>query len=85
MNNQVDQKEIFKIISPVIADLLGIDVSNMSIESSFDSLGADSLDMLEITMKVEEIYSIEIPDEQAATIKTVKQLIEIIQAAQRVG
>lgn len=82
MNNHLEQKEVFKTVSQIVADLLSIDSTTITLDSSFDELGADSLDMLEIIMKIEETYSIEISDEQAASIKTIKQMVEKVQSTQ---
>jgi acyl carrier protein len=60
---------------------LGKDVSEVTTGASFiDDLGADSLDIVELVMKMEEEFAIEIPDEEAEKIKTVNDVVEYIKA-----
>ena len=51
----------------------------MTDQATLESLGADSLDMLEIIMKLEEAFGVEIDDDQAENIQTVGQAVESIQ------
>ncbi len=76
---QYDAKETYTKVVTVIAEILTIDPSSITVDSTFESLGADSLDILEIIMKLEEIFNIEINDEAAAHIKTVGQAVDNIQ------
>lgn len=70
-------------VKEIIANQLGKEVSEIPVESSFmEDLGADSLDVVELVMAMEEEFKIEIPDEDAEKIKTVKDAIEYIQARQ---
>jgi len=67
-----------KVIS-IIAEQLGMDEEEIKLEASFvDDLGADSLDIVELVMALEEEYGIEIPDEDAEKIKTVQDAINYI-------
>ncbi|RMD47043.1 MAG: acyl carrier protein [Aquificota bacterium] len=66
-------------IKEIIADQLGIDVSQIKPESKFvDDLGADSLDVVELIMAFEEEFDVEIPDEDAEKIQTVGDVINYI-------
>jgi acyl carrier protein len=59
-------------VKTIIADQLGVGEDEIKPESSFiEDLGADSLDIVELVMAMEEEFEIEIPDEQAENIKTV--------------
>ncbi|HAA81323.1 MAG TPA: acyl carrier protein, partial [Thermoanaerobacter sp.] len=61
------------------AEQLGIDPEEITMESSFiDDLGADSLDIVELIMALEEEFDIEIPDEDAEKIKTVGDVVEYL-------
>jgi acyl carrier protein len=61
----------FEKVRDVIVEKLGVDASKISAEASFiDDLGADSLDTVELIMQFEEVFDIEIPDEDAETITT---------------
>ena len=67
-------------IKKIVADHLGIEESKVTDESSFiDDLGADSLDTVELVMAFEETFGIEIPDDAAETILTVKDAINFIE------
>ena len=68
-------------VKKIVADHLGIDAAKVTDESSFiDDLGADSLDTVELVMAFEEEFSIEIPDDAAETITTVKDAISFIES-----
>lgn len=63
----------------IIVDQLGVDEDEVKLEASFvDDLGADSLDVVELVMALEEEFGLEISDEDAEKIGTVKQAIEYI-------
>ena len=67
-------------IKSIVVDQLGVDESQVTEDASFvDDLGADSLDTVELIMAFEEEFDIEIPDEDAQKIKTVKDVIEYIE------
>ena len=64
----------------IVVEHLGIDDSKVTPEAKFiDDLGADSLDTVELVMAFEEKFNIEIPDDAAETILTVKDAIDFIQ------
>ena len=66
-------------IQAIIAEQLGIEESEITMESNFsDDLGADSLDLFELVMNLEEEYSIEIPTEELEAIKTVGDVINYL-------
>lgn len=66
-----------KKIIEVIADELNMDESDVTLESTFtDDLGADSLDVCQIIMRLEDMYKITIDDDAAMEIKTVRDAIE---------
>ena len=67
-----------KIIE-IIIDQLGVDEKQVNSKASFiDDLGADSLDTVELVMALEEEFDIEIPDEDAEKIATVKNAVDYI-------
>ena len=69
-------------VKQIIVEQLGVDEAEVTPSASFvDDLGADSLDMVELVMAFEEAFDIEIPDEDAEKIKTVKDAIEYIEQA----
>ncbi len=65
----------------IIADRLGVDKSEVVPEAAFiDDLGADSLDLVELIMAMEEEFDIEIADEEAEKLRTVQDVLNYIQA-----
>jgi acyl carrier protein len=66
-------------VKSIIADQLGVSEDEIKQESSFiEDLGADSLDIVELVMAMEEEFEIEIPDEEAENIKTVGDAVTYI-------
>ena len=66
-------------VKQIIVEQLGVDEGEVTPNASFvDDLGADSLDTVELVMAFEEAFDIEIPDEEAEKIKTVKNAIDYI-------
>ncbi len=71
---------LFEEVSEVVAEQLSIETSEIKLESKFtEDLGADSLDVVELVMALEEKFDIEIPDEKAEGIKTVQDAITFIE------
>ncbi|EGO65153.1 acyl carrier protein [Acetonema longum] len=69
----------FDKVKEIAVEQLGVDEADVSMDSTFiDDLGADSLDIVELIMAFEEEFNIEIPDEAAEKIKTVKDAVEYI-------
>jgi len=68
-------------VKQIIVEQLGVDESEVTPTAHFvDDLGADSLDIVELVMAFEEAFEIEIPDEDAEKITTVKEAIDYIQS-----
>ncbi len=66
-------------VKKIIAEKLGVDPSEVVPQASFiDDLGADSLDLVELIMSMEEAFEIEISDEDAEKLKTVQDAIDYI-------
>ncbi len=77
----MEHEEIIEKVKAVIVEQLNVDEADVTEEASFvDDLGADSLDIVELVMALEEEFSISIPDEQAESIKTVGDAIAFIEA-----
>ena len=65
----------------IIAEQLSVDESEIELTSNFkEDLGADSLDLFELVMALEEEYDVEIPSEELETIATVEDVIEYLKA-----
>ncbi len=72
---------VMEKVKGIIVEQLGVDEDEVTMEASFtDDLGADSLDIVELVMAFEEEFGIEIPDESAEKISTVRQAVEYIEA-----
>ena len=68
-------------VKNIIVEQLGVDIESVIPEASFiDDLGADSLDIVELVMTMEEEFDLEIPDEDAEKIKTVSDVTNYIKA-----
>ncbi len=71
-------------VKQIIVEQLGVDEGAVDGTASFvDDLGADSLDIVELVMAFEEAFEIDIPDEDAEKISTVKDAIEYIEAKKK--
>ncbi len=69
-------------VKKIVVEHLGIDEGKVNDSASFiDDLGADSLDTVELVMAFEEEFEIEIPDDAAEKIQTIKDAIDFIEAA----
>ncbi len=72
----------FEKLKKVIAEVLNVDPEEITPETTFaDDLGADSLDVFQIIMGIEEEFDIEIPAEEAEKISTVEEAVELIKNA----
>jgi len=68
-------------VKQIIVEQLGVDEAQVEASASFvDDLGADSLDIVELVMAFEEAFDLDIPDEDAEKIKTVKDAVDYIDA-----
>ncbi len=72
---------IFESVKGILVEQLGVDGETVSMESNFiDDLNADSLDIVELVMAMEQEFGISIPDEEAERIKSVGDAVEFIKA-----
>ena len=75
----MEHEEIFDKVKEVIVDQLNVEEDDVTEDAAFvDDLGADSLDIVELVMALEEEFGISIPDEQAEKIKTVGDAVSYI-------
>lgn len=71
---------VFEKIKKILAEQLDANEDDMSMETRIaDDLGADSLDVVELLMSIEDEFEVEIPDEEIDHIKTIGDLVEYIQ------
>ena len=75
----MSSEEVFEKVKGIIVEQLGVEETAVTLEASFiDDLGADSLDIVELVMALEEEFDIEIPDADAEKVVTVNDVVEYI-------
>ena len=68
-------------VKEILAEQLGVDVNKITLATNVATdLGADSLDLVEILMSLEDEFGVSIPDEEIAQIKTVQQIVDFVNA-----
>ncbi len=74
----LSDQAIFEKVRAIIIEQLGVEEKAVTLDTSFEDLNADSLDIVELIMALEETFEIEIPDEDAEKILTVGAVVEYI-------
>ncbi len=75
----MDREEVLGKIQEIAADRLGVDEGDVTSDASFrEDLEADSLDLVELIMELEEQFGMEIPDEEAEKITTVEEAVDYV-------
>lgn len=77
----MDRSEIFDKIAEVTADVLGVDVAEISDETTFDDLDADSLERLQLVTAIEDEFDLEIDDETLLSLNSVADAVDAIENA----
>lgn len=78
-NKELQMSEHFDKIKEIVVDKLGVEETKVTVDAKFiDDLGADSLDTVELIMQFEEEFGIEIPDDDAENLLSVKQAVDYI-------
>ena len=76
----MSEKEIFQKLKTIVVDKLGVNEENVTMEATFvDDLAADSLDIVELIMNIEEEFDLEIPDSDAEKIVTIGDVVKYIE------
>lgn len=77
--SSMSKEEILAKLKPIVAEQLGVDESEVKEDASFtEDLNADSLDLVELIMSLEEQYKLQISDEDAEKITTVGEAVDYI-------
>jgi len=77
----MEMADVFERISKIVVDRLGVEESAVTLEASFkDDLGADSLDVVELVMELEDEFDMEISDDEAEKIATVGDAVNYIKS-----
>jgi acyl carrier protein len=80
-SEEENMSDVEERVKRIIVDQLGVKPEEVTLSASFVAdLGADSLDTVELVMAFEEEFEVEIPDEDAEKITTVKQVVEYIES-----
>jgi acyl carrier protein len=75
----MSKDDIFEKVKAIVVEQLSVDAADVTPEASFlNDLNADSLDVVEMVMALEEAFDVEIPDEAAEDIKTVQDAVNFI-------
>ena len=73
---------VFEKVKAILVDQLDVNEDSIALESSItDDLGADSLDVVDLVMSLEEEFDVEIPDEEIESIKTVEDIVRFIESS----
>ncbi len=76
----MDRNEAFTKFTDNAVEVLAVDASLITMETSFEDLGADSLDLVELVMALEETFNIEVAEDELKEIRTVGEAFELIYA-----
>lgn len=71
--------EVYDKVKELIVEQLGVDEGEISLTKSFKDLNADSLDLVELVMAIEEEFDLEINDEDAEKIRTVEDVVNYLE------
>ncbi len=79
----MDRTEIFNKVADIASDVLGIDIDQITEETTFDDLDADSLDRLQLPTAFEDEFDIQMDEERLLAIASVADAIDAIEATQQ--
>ena len=72
--------DIAERVRNIVAERLNVNPEEVTLETTFEDLGADSLDVMDLVMELEQEFDIEIPDKDAEKIRTIEDTINYIQS-----
>ncbi|MGB9607349.1 MAG: acyl carrier protein [bacterium] len=72
--------DIVEKVRNIVAERLNVNPEEVTLETTFEDLGADSLDVMDLIMELEQEFDIEIPDEDAEKIRTIEDTVNYIQS-----
>ena len=71
---------VFEKVQKIICEQFGVEASEVTMESSIaEDFGADSLDLVDLAMTIEDAFDIEVPDEELENVKTVGDIVKFIE------
>lgn len=74
--------DVFEKVKTIVVDQLGVDEDEITPETTFESLNADSLDIVELVMALEEEFDLDIADEEVENIQTIGDVVNYIKENQ---
>lgn len=83
---RLNKDQIFQLLKEGLVEQLGVDAEKVTLEARFgEDLGADSLDLVEVIMEMEDNFGLKISDEDARSLTTVSEAVEFIYRNQASG
>lgn len=79
---RMDRTEMFNKVAEIASDVLGIDIDEITEQTTFDDLDVGSLDRLQLVTAIEDEFDIEMDEERLLTIASVSDALDAIEAAQ---
>lgn len=76
----MDRTEMFDKVAEVASDVLGIDKDEITLETTFDDLDADSLDRLQLVTAIEDAFDMEVPDDKLEQMNSVADALDVIES-----
>lgn len=76
----MDRTEMFDKVAEVASDVLGIDKDEITLETTFDDLDANSLDRLQLVTAIEDAFDMEVPDDKLDTMNSVADALDVIES-----
>ena len=70
-------------VKEIVADGLGVDAADLTEETTFESLGADSLDLMDMVMSFEDAFSVEIDSEEMQTLTTIGSVVTYLEGLKK--
>ena len=70
---------IFEKVAALLAEQFSVDADSITMETSFEDLGADSLDVVDLVMTLEDEFDMEIPDEDVENVRTVGDIVKYLE------
>lgn len=74
----MDRTEVFNKLAETVADTMNVDVAELAPETTFESLSADSLDLIELVTALEEDFDTTIDDDDLASINTLGDAVDLV-------
>ncbi len=74
----MDRNEIFEKVAETVAETMNVDAEDLSLDTTFESLSADSLDLIELVTALEEDFDTSIDDDQLTSIRSIGDAVDLL-------